>query len=328
MSKIKFGIIGTNFISDWFADAVSKTDCAVCHAVYSRTSEKGADFAARHGIGKVYTDIEEFFSCGIDAVYVASPNCKHCEQTLAAISHGLHVLCEKPIASNHAEFLKMRSAAEKAGVVLLEAMRVAFDPALEAIRSTLPRLGKIRRASLEYCQYSSRYDKFREGVVLQAFKPEFSNASLMDIGVYPVHLCLRLFGYPTESINSFSTILENGFEGSGQILLGYKDFSVTIAYAKTFDSENPSIICGEDASLLIDKVSPTSRLTLIHRGGKREDVPFAYRSDNMVFEVEEFARLVKGGNCLTGHADYSDMEMRLLDTVRAQNGIRFPADSL
>ena len=98
MSKLKLGIIGTNFISDWLADAVAETDTVVCYAVYSRTTERGSDFAARHGIDKVYTDVEEFYSCGIDAVYVASPNCKHLEQTMGAIAHGLHVLCEKPIA--------------------------------------------------------------------------------------------------------------------------------------------------------------------------------------------------------------------------------------
>ena len=132
MNKLKLGIVGTNFVSDWLAEAAAITDEVDVVSVYSRTHEKGSAFCKKHGIPTLYTDFEEFLSSDIDGVYIASPNFMHCPQTLASISHGKHVLCEKPIASNSEEYKQMRKAAEKAGVILLEAMRPAFDPALEA----------------------------------------------------------------------------------------------------------------------------------------------------------------------------------------------------
>lgn len=326
MNKIKLGIIGSNFVSDWLADAANASENVELTAIYSRTAEKGGEFASRHGIPKVYTDMAEFLSSDIDAVYIASPNCLHCEQTLNAISHGKHVLCEKPIASNLREYTYMKEVAEKKGVVLLEAMRPAFDSALDAVKKALPRLGKIRRASLEFCQYSSRYDKYRAGEVLQAFKPEFSNSALMDIGVYPVHFALRLFGFPTGDIRSSSVILPNGFEGSGEIIMPYGDMNVTVSYSKIFDSVTPSVIIGEDGALTIDKISCPSKITFIPRRGEAEDIPFDYHESNMDFEVEEFVRMIRAGESINRHSQYSAWEMKVLDTVRTQNGVVFPAD--
>ena len=326
MSKLKLGIIGSNFVSDWLCEAARLTDDFTLRAVYSRTAEKGSDFAAKHGIDTVYTDLEEFLSSDIDAVYIASPNCMHAPQTIAAVRHGKHVLCEKPTASTHRELCEMFREADKSGVVLLEAMRPAFDPALAAVRDTLPRIGKVRRASFEFCQYSSRYDKFRAGEVLQAFKSEFSNAAVMDIGVYPIHFCLRLFGSPSEDIFSKSVMLENGFEGSGEILMPYEGFTAVISYAKTFDSVTPSFISGEDGSILIDKMSAPRKITYIPRKGEAEDIPFDLRENNMVFELSEFARLIRLGCPDLDHRRFSLAEAEILDRVRAMNGIVFPAD--
>lgn len=327
MSKLKLGIIGSNFVSDWLCEATRLTEDFELHTVFSRTAEKGNAFAEKHSIGKVYTDFEQFLSSDIDAVYIASPNYAHAAQAVAAAEHGKHVLCEKPVSSNLAEYRKMRRAANEHKIVLLEAMRPAFDPALEAVKSLLPKIGRIRRASFEFCQYSSRYDKYREGEILQAFKSEFSNAAVMDIGVYPIHFCLRLFGRPTGQVWSKSVILENGFEGSGEILLPYDGMTAVISYAKTFDSVSPSIISGEDGSILIDKMSAPRKITLVPRKGEAEDIPFDFSENNMVFELSEFARLIKTGSFVNEHEEFSEMELRLLDTVRKQNGIVFPSDS-
>lgn len=122
-NEIKLGIIGTNFISDTLCESAEKVDGIKPHAVYSRTREKGAEFAAKHGIEKVYCGLEEFLSSDIDAVYIASPNFLHGSQSLAAISHGKHVIVEKPAALNEEEFSLMAGAAKEKGVVLMEAMR-------------------------------------------------------------------------------------------------------------------------------------------------------------------------------------------------------------
>src|SRR4051795_5328766 len=66
----------------------------------------------------------------VDAVIIATPNFTHAPIALAAIAAGKHVLCEKPIAMNHAESVAMLQAAEKAGVRHMTAFTYRFVPAM------------------------------------------------------------------------------------------------------------------------------------------------------------------------------------------------------
>ncbi len=330
---LKIGIIGTNYISDNFCDAADKVPGAVLQAVYSRKQETGDAFASRHSIPGVFTDYDAFLSSDIDAVYVASPNSAHCEQTILALEHRKHVLCEKVMAVNEKQVFSMIDTARRHQVVLLEAMRPDFDPAFDLVEHALPRLGKLRRATFEFCQYSGRYDDFRHGTVQNAFNPKLGNAAVMDIGVYCIHSLVRLFGMP-ENIKALSTKLHNGFDGSGIILMEYKDMIAETVYSKISVSVNPSVIQGEDGSLLIDHIGKPERLELRLRkgtrdslsGGRRESLPFSPAENNMIFEIKEFLRLVENNAIDHKYLRYSLDTIRVIDEVRRQTGIRFSAD--
>ena len=96
MNPIKLGIIGSNFVTDWLCESVQKTEGIILHAMYSRTEERGREFAGKYGIASVFTDLDAFLSSDIDAVYIASPNFLHAYQAIKAMEKGKHVLVEKP----------------------------------------------------------------------------------------------------------------------------------------------------------------------------------------------------------------------------------------
>ena len=319
----RIGIIGTNFVSDWLCEAAAETGLFVSAAVYSRTEESGRAFADKHGIPVVYMDMEAFLSSDLDIIYVASPNSLHCQHALAAMKHGKHVLCEKPIATTSAELELMKKTALENRCVLLEAMRPAFDPALQVVKDNLAKLGQIRRVCLEFCQYSSRYDKFKNGEIMNAFNPALGNAAIMDIGVYAVHVCLQLFGKPVGEILSKSVILQNGMEGMGTIFMPYADFQAEVVYAKIIDSVNGSCIIGENGSILIDKISVPGSVQLKLRGQEPVELLDTTVSNNMIYELRAFADLIERGDVEHKYMDVSTMEMEVLDAVRAQNNIVF-----
>lgn len=327
---LKIGIIGTNFISDDFCEAAALVPGAELCAIYSRKQETGDAFAARHGIPRVYTDYDEFLNSGLDAVYVASPNLAHCSQTLKALNHKKHVLCEKVMAVNEQEVRSMINCARENNVVLLEAMRPDFDPAYDLIGKTLPRIGELRRASFEFCQYSSRYDSFREGITQNAFNPELGNAAVMDIGVYCIHSLVRLFGAP-KNIKAVSTKLSNGFDGSGIVLMEYEDMTAEAVYSKIAVSVNPSVLQGEDGSIMIDYISKPETISLRLREGSRdtlkggtiEKLPYTPVKNNMIFEIQEFLKLIENKEVDHKYLKYSLDTIRALDEVRRQTGIRF-----
>ena len=327
---LRIGMIGTNFISDDFCEAASQVSGAELFAIYSRNQETGDAFAAKHGIPRVYTDYDAFLDSGLDAVYVASPNFAHCSQTLKALNHQKHVLCEKVMAVNEQEVRSMIDCARENKVVLLEAMRPDFDPAYNLIQEALPRIGKLRRATFEFCQYSSRYDSYRDGVVQNAFNPELGNAAVMDIGVYCIHSLVRLFGAP-KNVKALSTRLPNGFDGSGIVLMEYDGMTAEAVYSKIAVSVNPSVLQGEDGSIMIDYVSKPETISLRLREGSRdsleggniEKLPFTPVKNNMIFEIQEFLKLIQKKEVDHKYLKYSLDTIRVLDEVRRQAGICF-----
>ena len=320
---MRFAIIGTNFISDWFAECALRTKRAELTAVYSRKLDTGRAFASKHAIPEVYTDLDAMLASEtVDAVYVASPTFLHKDHSIAAMKAGKAVLCEKMIAASLEEFEEMLSVKAQQDGILIEAMRPDFDPAFEEIRKNLSRIGRIRRASFEFCQYSSRYDAFLRGEVKNAFDPKMKNSALADIGIYPLHVCIALFGEPS-TVFSHSSFLHNGFEGCGSILLGYGDMAATVTYSKISASVNPSVIEGELGSITVDKINAPSRIMLHLRGEEPVEIPFDRRAHNMEFEVERFMRIAEGyedGEALTR---LSHSVMKVVDKAYTSSGVKF-----
>ena len=324
LTAVSVCIVGTNFISDWFAEAAKFTDGVVLGAVYSRKYETGKAFADKHGIKRVYTDYGEMLrDTEISAVYVASPTFCHCEHSLRALRAGKHVLCEKMISVSHDELSLMIDAAKENGVVLLEAMRQDFDPSAALIREYIPRLGAIRRATLEYCQYSSRYDRFKGGTVLNAFDPYMKNSALADIGIYPLHTCVSLFGEP-KKIASSSVFLDNGFEGAGTAVLSYDGMTATVIYSKITDSVNPSVIEGELGSLTFDKINAPKSIVYHPRGGDAVRLDYTSVEHNMVYEIQAFRDMIAGGLDHEKYLRVSEITMRCVDKIYECSGISFP----
>lgn len=323
---IRFATIGTNFVTTWFLEAAGQCEELQYAAVYSRTAEKTRQFAEQYGAAKQYTDLNALAADqDIDAVYIASPNALHCEQAKLMLGSGKHVLCEKPVASNLPELRQMLQTAAAHGVVLLEAMRSAFDPGLAAIRDNLPKLGRIRNVCFQYCQYSSRYDKFKAGIVENAFNPLYSNGALMDIGVYCVHPLVQLFGRPRK-LQAEAVILDNGVDGAGTILAGYDGMLAELVYSKIANSRLPSQIQGENGCMIIREIASPDEVTILYNDQTEEKIVARARQSNMIYEVREWLRLIRAGADATPYNSNSLLALEVMDQARQQMGIRFPAD--
>lgn len=325
---IRFATIGTNWITEAFIEAAKKVEDFALAAVYSRTDEKAKQFAAKTGAKRTFTNLEELAkSNDIDAVYIASPNSLHAEQAILLMNHGKHVLCEKPMASNTKEVKAMIDAARRNGVVLMEAMKTTLLPNFQAVREHLHKIGKIRRYFASYCQYSSRYDAYKQGTVLNAFNPAFSNGALMDIGVYCIYPMVVLFGKPN-ILQASSLKLESGVDGEGTIIFTYENMDAIVMYSKITNSYLPAEIQGEDGSILIDAIHTPAKVEIRYRDGRTEDITVPQEQPPMYYEVKEFIELIKNGKReseVNSH-EHSLATIELIEQARKQTGIIFPAD--
>lgn len=325
---IRFGIIGTNWITDQFIQAASAHPDFQFTAVYSRTQERATEFAAKYRVSLSFTNLEEMAKSNeIDAVYIASPNSYHAEQATLFMKNQKHVLCEKPIASNVQELRTMIQTAKENDVLLMEALKTSFLPNFQSIQNNLSKIGPVRRYFSSYCQYSSRYDAYKEGTVLNAFKPEFSNGSLMDIGVYCLYPTVVLFGKPKE-IKASGYLLETGVDAEGSIILQYEDKEAVMIFSKITNSYIPSEIQGESGSIVFDKLNPPEDVKVHYRNGEVEDISVQQTNHPMFYEIQEFIELIKLGkreSSINSHQN-SLIVMEILDEARRQMGVVYPSD--
>lgn len=339
MNKIRFGVIGTNFITDWVIAGAKQDERFELVAVCSRTQERANEFAAKYDIPYTFTSLEEMAESPlIDAVYIATPNYLHASQSILCMKHGKHVLCEKPMASNAYEVKQMIAASRQYGVTLMEAMKPTLTPNFRVLREALPKAGVIRRYFASYCQYSSRYDKFKEGIVLNAFKPELSNGAMMDIGVYTVYPMVVLFGRPNK-ISASGVVLSTGTDGQGAVNFEYEGMNATVLYSKIANSSLPTEIEGEDGNFMLDKINQINRVTWQARpvasSGKGpltpvEDISAVTDKDEYYYEVAEFINLVQAGKLeseVNSHEN-SLITIEIIDEVRRQLGVSFLADHI
>lgn len=337
MEKVRFGVVGTNFITDWVIAGAREDSRFELAAVCSRTRERGEEFAAKHNIPHIFTSLEEMASSDkVDAIYIASPNYMHAEQSILAMSHGKHVLCEKPLASNAREAKEMIAASEQFGVALMEAMKSTLSPNFRAVKENLHRIGTPRRYFASFCQYSSRYDKYKEGVVLNAFRPELSNGAMMDIGVYTIYPLVALFGKP-QSISAQGIILSSGADGQGAVNMQYDGLNATVLYSKIANSQLPAEIQGEEGNILIDRIQTPVNVRFYPRQApasgheKRVEGELLCRKEShneYYYEIREFIDMILSGRReseINSHAT-SLATMEIIDEVRRQIGVHYPAD--
>ena len=134
--KFKWGIIGTGGIANAFANDLKHLENHVVESVLSRNTNTAKSFAMKYGNCKPYDKDELFFNDSrIDAIYIATPNTLHANQSIESLEHNIPVLCEKPFAMNLKETKQMVHASIKNNTALLEGMWMRYLPHVKFLRA-------------------------------------------------------------------------------------------------------------------------------------------------------------------------------------------------
>jgi glucose-fructose oxidoreductase len=190
--RIRYAVIGLGHIAQTavlpaFAHAKGNSELT---ALISDDSKKLRLLGAKYGLDRLYS-YDRFDECmksgEVDALYVALPNHLHAEYTTRAAGHGIHVLCEKPMAVTAADCRTMIRACEKNGVLLMVAYRLHFEKAnlstIELVRS-----GKLGEARL----FNSVFTMDVRGGDIR-LRAETGGGTLYDIGIYCINAARALF---------------------------------------------------------------------------------------------------------------------------------------
>ena len=125
------------------------------HMIVGRSEDAVSAAATRYGFERHSTDWQDLISSSEVTIFDnVGPDNVHFESTMAAISAGKHVICEKPLSWFSAEAVALADAAEKAGVKSLTCFKYRFVPAVRLARDLIRNgeLGEIFTSSFRYAQ--------------------------------------------------------------------------------------------------------------------------------------------------------------------------------
>jgi glucose-fructose oxidoreductase len=150
-------------------------------ALVSGTRAKLKQLSSRYRVKHQasYADADKLFDSGaIDAVYVATPNTEHAEWVIRAAEAGLHVLCEKPLATSVEDCERMIDACERNGVLLMTAYRLHFE------RCNLEVADIVRRQRIGEARYFDSQFSMQVKAGNIRTDRELGGGPEWDIGIY------------------------------------------------------------------------------------------------------------------------------------------------
>ena len=360
---VRIATIGTSPITENLIEVLHENERATFVGTMSRDAERAEAFTQAHGGTQAFCSVAELAaSDDVDAVYIGSPNALHGPQALELIAAGKHVLVEKPFCANEREARKVFAAAEAAGVVAMEAMRPLHDPSYYRFKEACGQIGRIRRVTIRFGKYSSRYDDILAGRHTNIFDCEMATGGLMDMGVYSVEPLIDLLGTPDQVLfapvlldESTRELTHGAIDGAGIISCIYPGAAASLHYSKFTQDFSPTQVEGEHGTVTLDSISIPGhmRIDMLGRAvrmaakyssqsptASTEEIDLPCPANSMCYELADFVCAVEAVQAGTpaleapcgGRGDmarFRDLTlgtMAVMDRARASAGIVFPAD--
>ncbi len=177
--KIKWGFLGTSFISQVMADAVINEGQTTLHSVAGRSPESLQEFASKNNFAKTFRDFDALIEDPqVDVIYIALPNHIHHEYVCKAANAGKAILCEKSLSIDMTKTDLALGAVASNKVFFLEGLMYLVHPLAKSIQSIVEAgtLGDIKFVQGDYC------------AAISEFVNPNSMGALYNLGCYPISL--------------------------------------------------------------------------------------------------------------------------------------------
>ncbi|MDP9044296.1 MAG: Gfo/Idh/MocA family oxidoreductase [Pseudomonadota bacterium] len=181
MSDVRWGILGASkFARESMGPALTLAPGGHVAALATSDPAKAEPFRVFAPGLRVHDSFEALLSDpAIDAVYIPLPNRLHVEWSLKAMQAGKHVLCEKPMAMQSADFDRLIAARDQAGVLAAEAFMIVHHPQWQRARQLLAEgaVGRLWRIEAMFSFNNRDATNIRN-------RADMGGGGLRDIGVY------------------------------------------------------------------------------------------------------------------------------------------------
>ena len=304
-TPLRLGILGCANIAKQFARDVRASTSVRLAAVASRDLAKSQAFAQSFGITRAHSSYEALLAdADIEAIYLPLPNSLHAEWAIRAMQAGKHVLCEKPLALNHAEVTRMFEVARQQGVMLLEAYPYWFQPQTRDLLACLQpeKIGEIRSVHASFGFTVGNVDTNIR------MKPDLGGGALLDAGSYPLSLIRLIMGCAPTHVSAHATWADTGVDISMMATLFYPEGrTAQMSCAMNTANHRRATIVGSHGTVETEYLNHTSGShthawgylpsQLRMRQGIANSIPFedvhSASGSGFRFAAEAFAKVVR-----------------------------------
>ena len=323
---IRWGILGTGGIARAFAQGLADTPGAVLAAVGSRTLASAKSFATEFGAQAAYESYEALAGAdGIDIIYIGTPHPMHAENAMLALRGGKAVLCEKPFTMNLREAEQVCQLAREKKLFLMEAMWTRFMPALAEVRRIIAsgEIGDVHQLHADFGFASTRDPAHRVN------NRALGGGALLDLGIYPLSIASALLG-PIADVKAQAMLSDDGVDLSTGFTLRHHSGAMSICscslQARTPCELTVSGSLGHVRMNTMFHLSTSLTVTLANGTSRTVDTPFL--GNGYVHEAIEAGRCLREGLLESPGMPHQETLalMGILDAIRAQVGVRYPAD--
>ncbi len=300
MTKPRIAVIGLGFMGGRWCRTVAENGAADL-AIVSDIRSDVADTAADHyGASAVTDPLEAASHPRVDGVVVATPEHLHTDVALAAVAAGKAVAIEKPIAHTVADAEAIRAAADAAGVPVLAAHILRFEPRYAAIHRAVGNgeIGAVQAIRSERIGLVSDQDILggRTSIALYYGVHEFDLARWYAGDVAEVWAArssgvVASHGHDVEDLYSVGLRFSGGAHGTAQI--GWSLPSRTPGYGSAGFT-----VIGQSGMLSVAQ-GTTGYLKVLADGPADDDVGYSpdlhgIMGGAMGIEADHFIRCVRG----------------------------------
>lgn len=182
-TKIRAGIVGAGLMGRWHAQALEMEGGEVV-GIADFDLTKAETLSGKYPNARTFSGVEEMLADGqIDVLHICSPIESHAEIAERAISSGVHLLVEKPLAETNAATLKLYEMAREKNTLLCPIHQFAFQRGVEKAKDQLPRIGQLIHIETRICSAGAA-----------GLGPEHLDAIAFDILPHPLSLLQRILG--------------------------------------------------------------------------------------------------------------------------------------
>lgn len=323
--KIKWGIIGLGNIAHQFAKDLRLIETAELAGVASRNLEKSQQFAAQYNCQKAYSSYEAIINdADIDILYIATPHSSHASLTIQALQNNKHVLCEKPIALNYNDALKMITAAKDNNKFFMEAFWTRFNPSFREAISKIKKgeIGEVKYINADFAFFADNL----WGIGNRKTDMNLGGGALLDIGVYPLFLCYVVLGIPIE-ILAKSNFHQTGADLQTSMILQYENAQAILHAGFVSTSNIKATINGTKGRININTPWHNAQSYTLTIQNQESVILLPTKSKGFTYEIEECHQCMIENSIesqLWSHQNSLDL-IQIVDRVRNQIGLEYPA---